>query len=187
MPQTEAQKRAQKKYREANKDKIKERRLKYNLENKDKIKEKTNEYYLENKEKIKEQTNIYRKANKDKIKEKQKEYNIENKDKRKQYREANKEKTKEYHKEYSKTDKRKQTRVISCWIKGHKIKFVDRNEAEFYYERYINTHRCTWCDKMFEDSRERQLDHCHTCGLPRAIICRECNFNDVVPCVSCLL
>ena len=77
--------------------------------------------------------------------------------------------------------------IICGWINDAKIKFVDRNEAKFYYNSYINTHRCTWCDKEFKNSSDRCMDHCHTCGLPRAIICRSCNTKDLVPCVSCLL
>ena len=79
------------------------------------------------------------------------------------------------------------TEQIGVLAETAKIKFADRNEAEFYYNSYINTHRCTWCDKMFKDSRDRCMDHCHTCGLPRAIICQVCNIRDVVPCVNCLL
>ena len=146
MPTPEAQKRASKKWKEANKDKIKE----YNKK--------------------------YKEANKDKAKEV-----------RKEYTEANKEKLKEYTKKYYKTEIGNKNRIIYSWIKTCKIKFADTNEAEFYYETYINTHRCTWCDKMFEDSKERNLDHCHICSLPRAIICRSCNTKDLVPCVNCLL
>ena len=116
-----------------------------------------------------------------------KKWKDKNKEKVKEYRETNKEKVKEYDKEYNKTENGKKSKTISSWINNLKIKFADRNEAEFYYETYINTNRCTWCDKMFENSIDRCMDHCHTCGLPRAIICRECNVRDVVPCVSCLL
>ena len=161
MPLTEAQKRANKKYKEANKEKIKEQRRKYRQANKEKAKE-------------------YRKKWKEENKETEKEYS-------KKYYIENKQKIIKYGNEYQKTENGKKNRFIHNWINKHKIKFDDRNEAEFYYNSYINTHRCTWCDKMFKDSKDRQFDHCHTCGLPRAIICRECNVRDVVPCVSCLL
>ena len=143
---------------------------------KEKKKEYNKKYNIENKEKMKE----YREAHKDKIKEYSKKYRLENKEKAKEYH-------KEYSKKYNKTETGKKNITISAWIQTFKIKFVDRNEAEFYYNSYINTHRCTWCDKMFKDSSDRHLDHCHTCGLPRAIICRSCNTKDLVPCVSCLL
>ena len=161
MPQTEAKKKYMKEYREANKEKRKERDKKYREANKEKIKDQGKEYYIKNKEKIKE---------------KDKEYYLENK-----------EKIREYRNEYKKTENGKKKRIINKWINRSKIKFADRNEAEFYYNSYINTHRCTWCDKMFKDSRDRCMDHCHTCGLPRAIICQVCNIRDVVPCVNCLL
>ena len=131
-------------------------------------------YYEKNKEKVKEYEKEYREANKDKEHERHK-----------KYREANKDKEHERHKKYRETNKK--NIIINSWLNISKIKFADRNEAEFYYETYINTHRCTWCDKMFENSKERCMDHCHTCGLPRAIICRSCNNKDLVPCVNCLL
>tara|TARA_R110000772_G_scaffold55899_1_gene127519 strand:+ start:1072 stop:1605 length:534 start_codon:yes stop_codon:yes gene_type:complete len=157
----EKRKKQNKEYSEANKEILKQNQKKYHIENKDKLKQNQKQYYIDNKEKIIERTNKYNEANKEKIKEKRK--------------------------EYIKTEICKKNNTISSWIYTHKIKFVDRNEAEFYYNSYINTHRCTWCDKMFKDSKERNLDHCHICSLPRAIICRSCNKQDLVPCVNCLL
>lgn len=62
-----------KKYREDNKDKIKDIKKLYRENNKDKIKDKLKDYYENNKEKIKEQTNEYRQKNKEIINEKQNE------------------------------------------------------------------------------------------------------------------
>ncbi len=136
-----------------------------------------------NKEKEKE----YRIANKDKIKEADKKYRDANKEKIKEYRIANKEKIKEHNKEYNQTQAGKKTKTISSWKNVSKIFFKDKQEVEFYYNTYINTHRCTWCNIDFKNSRDRHLDHCHTCCLPRAIICLQCNLKDEVPCVNCLL
>ena len=158
---------------------------------KEEKKEYMKEWRLQNKNKIKE----YKEANKDKIKEKQKradkkyyEKNIESiKEKKKEKYKYTRDKVIEKQTEYQKTENGKKNRIIHNWINKYKIKFADRNEAEFYYNSYINTHRCTWCDKMFKDSKDRCMDHCHTCGLPRAIICKSCNNKDLVPCVNCLL
>ena len=157
MPQTEAQKRASKKYREANRYKINE----YNKKYKEASKEKTKEY--------------------------NKQYKASNKDKIKEYNKKNEDKLKEYTIEYRKTETGKKNCIINNWINALKIKFDDKNEAEYYYNTYINTHRCNWCDKDFKDNSDRCMDHCHTCGLPRSIICRSCNVKDLVPCVNCLL
>tara|TARA_R110002153_G_C12979399_1_gene462400 strand:+ start:28 stop:453 length:426 start_codon:yes stop_codon:yes gene_type:complete len=139
------------------------------------------------KEEKREYDKKYNQANKDKRKQKKKEYYIQNKDKIKECRKATKEEKREYDKKYGKSENGKKNRIIKNWINKCKIKFEDRNESEFYYNTYINTHRCTWCDKAFENSLDRHMDHCHTCGLPRAIICRSCNTKDLVPCVSCFL
>jgi len=171
MPKTKEEKREYlKQYYIKNKDKNNEKQKQYNEANK----EKKRQYYIDNKEKLKQ----YYIENKEKINERNK-----------KYREANKEKRNEkgYDKKYRETEKGKKRGIISSWIKMCKIKFDDRTQAEFYYNSYINTHRCTWCDKDFKDSKDRCMDHCHTCGLPRAIICRSCNNKDIVPCVNCLL
>ena len=132
--------------------------------------------YKDNREKMLNQSKEWYDANKEKIKQQKKQYHIDNKD----Y-------IKEYQQEYRQTETGKKKITISVWKNDSKIKFKDKQEAEFYYNTYINTHRCTWCDIDFKDSKDRCLDHCHTCGLPRAIICRNCNFKDEVPCVNCLL
>ena len=176
MPPKRNRKEYMKKYNMENKDKIKEERKQYREAHKEKKKEYDKKYHIENKDKIKEYNKKYKEANKDKVKEV-----------RKEYTEANKDKIKEYDKEYRKTEIGKKNSIINNWLNRSKIKFVDRNEAEFYYETYINTHRCTWCNIEFKNSSDRQLDHCHICSLPRAIICRSCNKQDLVPCVNCLL
>ena len=154
MPLSEEEKRkrkneSQKRYIEANKERIKE--------------------------KLKESVKKYRDANKERIKEYHKEWTL-----------TNKEKLKEYKKEYDQTEVGKKVGTISTW-KKRKIFFKDKEESEFYYETYINTHNCSWCDIKFINSKDRCLDHCHLCGLPRAIICRQCNLKDLVPCFMCLL
>ena len=49
---------------------------------------------------------------------------------------------------------------------------------ELYYI-YINTMKCSHCDKEFKNSRDRNLDHDHETGLFRAIVCHRCNSNDL--------
>jgi hypothetical protein len=97
-----------KKYREANKDKIKARQKSYieanknrirtyNKANKDKLKDYSKAYTKANKDKLKDYSKGYREANKDKIKAQLKAYREANMDKLKAYREANKDKMKVYH------------------------------------------------------------------------------------------
>ena len=169
MPMTKEEKREyMKEWREANK----ERNRLYNKEWREKNKEKIKEARDTNKEYIKE----YRELNRDKLN-----------DYYKKYKQNNNEKLKEYQTKYTNSAIGKKNNIISSWINGHKIKFDDKNEAEFYYKNYINATNCSWCDKKFKNSFDRHLDHCHTCGVPRAIICSYCNTRDLVPCVNCLL
>ena len=129
------------------------------------------------KERMKEYNKEYRQNNKEKIKIKRKEWDLKNKDKIKI-------KQKEYRKNYCKTETGKKRKTINGW-KSQGMIFDNKEEAEFYYENYIKSTNCNWCDKKYKSSQDRALDHCHDCGRPRAIICNRCNFKDLVPCVVC--
>jgi len=135
------------------------------------------------KEEIRQYNKEYKKKNKEKIKE----YREKNKEKTKEYREKNKEKAKEYGKKYrennreklknyDKTPKRiKSSRIISWRKQG--IKSVNYNEI---YERYIHTEFCEVCNIELTDGkpnthRTRNLDHQHSSGEIRNILCRRCN------------
>tara|TARA_R110002096_G_scaffold407028_1_gene605447 strand:+ start:42 stop:518 length:477 start_codon:yes stop_codon:yes gene_type:complete len=158
MPMTKEERREyDKNYREANKERLKEQKKKWNEANKEKIKEQHKKYRENNKDNMDLLHNIWKHKNKEKIKE------------------------------YKKMGNGKKIDTISAWVKKLKIKFDDKKEAEFYYETYINATNCSWCDKKFKSNNDRHLDHCHTCNLPRAIICCYCNTRDLVPCVNCLL
>lgn len=91
-----------KKYREDNKDKIKEKRKKDYELNRDKKLSSNKEWVEKNKERSKEYSEEYRKVNSDKIKKSKKEYYLKNRKKlleeQKVYTEQNKEKIKEYRK-----------------------------------------------------------------------------------------
>tara|TARA_R110002012_G_scaffold13176_1_gene57084 strand:+ start:152 stop:697 length:546 start_codon:yes stop_codon:yes gene_type:complete len=173
----------QKKYREENKEKQRLYNKEWREKNKEKKKQMDKKYREEHKEEYKE----YCEANKDKRKEQLKQYRLENKEKLKEYRTQYIEANKEILKQKRNTEIGKMKQKINKWITNYKIKFDDKNEAEFYYKNYINATNCSWCDKKFKNNLDRCMDHCHTCGVPRAIICRGCNNRDEVPCVNCLL
>ena len=46
------------------------------------------------------------------------------------------------------------------------------------YDVYIKTMNCWHCNKEFVSTRDRCLDHDHTTGSFRAIICHKCNCMD---------
>jgi hypothetical protein len=60
------------------------------------------------------------------------------------------------------------------WRNEYNIKFTDE-EFEFIYGVYINCSECMLCNKTFEGSFDRCLDHDHKTGEIRYILCRSCN------------
>ena len=130
-------------------------------------KEYMKEYRLRNKDKIKERTREYNKRNRDKIREYKKEYD-------KAYHEKNRDKIREYKKEYSQTENGKKTYTIGSWKKHGLI----HDDYDALYEKYINTDKCEICNKVFENSFYRCMDHDHITGEFRYILCRTCNNMD---------
>jgi len=122
----------------------------------EKNKEKIKEYYENNKEKIKQ----YRLKNKEKIKEQKKEYN--------------KEYMKEYNKQYKKTENGIKYNRINNW----KTIGVIHDDYHALYEHYINTTECNVCKCNFTDKNIKCLDHDHTNGQFRYILCKNCNHYD---------
>jgi len=50
-------------------------------------------------------------------------------------------------------------------------------EIETIYNRYIYCSKCELCEKTFTSSLDRKLDHCHTTGKFRNIVCNACNIR----------
>ena len=115
-----------KRYRLANKEKVRERKMRYRLANKDKVREQHRNYYLKNKEHALIQNKEYRAANKDKIKARDKEYNARNKSEislqRKAYRVKNQSKLKEANNRYYQNNKA----IISVKTKQYALKNKDK-------------------------------------------------------------
>ena len=122
---------------------------------------------------IKEYHRLYRIANKDKLKE----YRDGNKDKRKEYNkayvDANKATLKEKQKVYSQTPQGKKNHTMTIW----RHRGVNNVNDEMY-DRYINTHCCDVCKNEFKNSKHRHLDHDHTTGEFRQVLCQSCNNMD---------
>ena len=104
----------------------------------------------------------YQLNNKEKLAEYQKEYRLNNKDKIAEYRQ---------------TENGKKTKRINTWKRLGVIS-DDFNEL---YEKYINTNNCDNCDielihGMFGNNK-KCLDHDHTTGQFRNILCCGCNLR----------
>ena len=129
-------------------------------------KEKAKEYMKKRYENNKEYYKEYYENNKSKINEYKKEY-----------RENNKDIIKEKYIEYRQTEKYKKSKTISSW----KFYGVKNNDFDSLYEYYLNCKFCEDCNIELVsgkyDGNYKCLDHDHTTGLFRNVVCCSCNIK----------
>ena len=65
------------------------------------------------------------------------------------------------------------SKTKSNWKKKDLI-FND-TEFEAIYEKYITSSKCELCSKTFKNTRDRHMEHDHTTGEFRNIVCTKCN------------
>ena len=65
------------------------------------------------------------------------------------------------------------TETINRW---KKIGLVD--DYDKVYEKYMNTHRCEACNASIGITTRKCMDHDHTTGKFRYVLCASCNNHD---------
>ena len=105
-------------------------------------------------------------------------YRIDNKEKLKEYRRQYYLDNTEKIKEYDQSPAGKKSNRIQNW-KRYGVIHDDFNEL---YEKYINTEFCELCNVKLTVDRQntkttRCLDHDHSTGLFRNVLCWQCNIT----------
>tara|TARA_R100000951_G_C2615859_1_gene172725 strand:+ start:416 stop:958 length:543 start_codon:yes stop_codon:yes gene_type:complete len=147
-------------------DKRKEYYKEYNEKNKEKIKQQNKDWYINNKEKHNQQSKEWYKINSEKHTQQSKE----------RYQ-NNKEYIKHQMKEYYKTPECKKSYTISNWKRaGLKLFGYTYDEV---YEYYLSIDNCEVCNKDISmGGGQRNMDHCHSTGIFRWVLCSGCNNQD---------
>ena len=122
---------------------------------------------LKNKEDRAAYNKVYREKNKERDKEKIKARN-------KVRYEKNKVKINAQNKAHSKTPSGIKTNTLNNW----KTRGLIGDLSKIYDERYLHCTHCEICNKEFNSTRDRCLDHDHETGLFRKILCQNCNSHD---------
>ena len=134
-------------------------------------------YYENNKEKRKEEMKEYYQNNIEYSKEYSKEYIKTHKEEKKKYDKKYREKNKEEKKKYRKTPNRIKSNNKRKW-KSRGLKDSNNDKYEKLYDLYLNTNECDVCKYEFDKSNVKNMDHCHSTGLFRQILCHRCNMMD---------
>ena len=92
---------------------------------------------------------------------------------KKEYCEKNKEEIAKQKKEYKQTERGKKCQRIDNW----KHRGVKCDDWDKLYDYYVSVKYCEECNCLLDDcSKSRKcLDHSHTTGLFRNVLCHICN------------
>ena len=139
-------------------------------------------YNRQYREKHKEKLAIYDKEYGEKHKEKKKQQHKEWVEKNKEYvlqqsrewRELNKDKISQQSREYRQTDAGKKSHRIASW-KRQGMLLPEGETWDSIYRKYLDCTNCEQCNKVFQTTRDKHMDHCHTTRFIRNIICCRCN------------
>ncbi len=123
----------------------------------------------------------WREKNKEKIKQRNKEWRENNKEHKKQcqkeWYKINSEKHKHQMKEWRQTPDGKKSNIISKW-KQYGLKLFGYTYDEVY-EYYLDCDNCEVCNKDISmGGQQKNMDHCHSTGIFRWILCASCNTKD---------
>ena len=81
-------------------------------------------------------------------------------------------------KRYRQSDKGKKSQR-KIWWESRGVVFD--NDFDEIHDRYINSSQCELCNKVYKNSLDRCLDHCHTTGKFRNVVCQSCNHIRDIP------
>ena len=84
----------------------------------------------------------------------------------------------ERNKKYYETEKGKKAYTKRNWKK----RGLDMDTFYYVYPIFLNAKNCERCGVEFEGrgSNQKCMDHCHSTGMFRNIVCRNCNVN-IIP------
>tara|TARA_R110002012_G_scaffold319815_1_gene541427 strand:- start:83 stop:616 length:534 start_codon:yes stop_codon:yes gene_type:complete len=145
--------------------KNKEARAAYNKDHREKNKEAYKAYNKDYREKNKEARVAYNKAYRERNKESRAAYN-------KVYRERNKEALAVRRKAYNAENKEARAAYNKAFYMLRKYGITLAEKKEMLNEQ---GNKCKICLQEFNDKVVSCVDHCHTMGKIRGLLCRQCN------------
>jgi len=159
------------KYRDENKERVADSVTKWRKANPEKTKVYYKRYREKNKDKVNTRLRIYRKKNKEKVRQWERNKNVKHKDRIGQY-----------NKVYYQNNKQRLLGVYNKWKGENKERIVGYNLKKLYglsIQEYNDmaesqSGKCAICG-MKEKGKRLAVDHCHTYGKVRGLLCSRCN------------
>lgn len=79
--------------------------------------------------------------------------------------------------EWAKANPERRKEIARTWAREARLRKLGFSVADFYKLLQAQDKKCAVCLQKFSKLKKPNVDHCHTSGKVRGLLCRECNLG----------